>query len=63
MPRHHGRPTSPEGEDEEIIVPARRMRPGGIGRTVAYILFFSLALVLIAWLGLAIWAAYFESGL
>lgn len=61
MARHHRRPPPTEGEEEEMIVPARRMRPGGIGRTVAYMLLFSMLLVIIAWIGLAIWAAYFES--
>lgn len=47
---------NPNHEDPPKIVPATRTRPGGVGRTAFYILLASLALVMIAWLALEIWA-------
>ncbi|MFD2249446.1 hypothetical protein FHS82_003598 [Pseudochelatococcus lubricantis] len=46
----------PRPDEEQQVVPATKTRPGGIGRTVFYILLASLALAAIAWLALEIWA-------
>lgn len=46
----------PYAVDTQEKVPATKTRPGGIGRTVFYILLASLALAAVAWLGLEIWA-------
>lgn len=42
-------------DEKQEVVPATRTRPGGVGRTVFYILVISLILAAIAWLALEIW--------
>ncbi|MGV6875502.1 hypothetical protein ACUSIJ_22770 [Pseudochelatococcus sp. B33] len=46
----------PGPDEQPQIVPAGKTRPGGIGRTVFYILLASLGLAAIAWAVLEIWA-------
>ncbi|MGI6245819.1 MAG: hypothetical protein ACOYJQ_08635 [Pseudochelatococcus sp.] len=47
---------NPRPEEKQEVLPATRTRPGGVGRTVFYILVASLILVAIAWLALEMWA-------
>lgn len=46
----------PLTDEPQQVVPATKVRPGGVGRTVFYMLLGSMGLLAIAWLALEIWA-------